>query len=251
MNCMIVDDSPGDRELLSNYIQQTPDLELVASFEQGLPALNAVPEQPNLDLIFLDIDMPDISGLDFLQALRSPWLPLVVFTSGHTKEAIRGINEHGRVVGFLEKIFTYPHFFRVVQKVQRLLHSYDTSSSFHALASSSNHTTMFVKTAYNRKERYEQINLAELVFIKSERNYARLVTSHTELLVKHGLGELEKKFSSQGFLRVHKSYVVNLAGVRRLEGSQLWLTNEQTIPVSDSYRATLLERISGFLVEDR
>lgn len=250
MQCIIVDDNPSDRDLLSSYIQRTPDLKLVAAFEQGLPALKAVQDLSDLDLIFLDIDMPDISGLDFLQAMHVPLLPLVVFTSGHTQVAIKGINEHGRVVGFLEKIFTYPHFFRVVQKVRRLLPSYEANHSFH-LTSSDNQTTLFVKTAYNRKERYERVNISELLFIKSERNYVHLVTAHNELVVKHRLGDLEKKFSRQGFLRVHKSYVVNLTNFHRLDGSQLYLSNGQIIPVSSSFRPSLLKCMSEFSVEDR
>lgn len=250
MNCLVIDDNPSDRELLCARIDQTAGLSLIASFDLGLPALEFIQHNKQVYLIFLDIEMPDISGLYFLDLLPQVHSHLIVFTSGHTGSAILGINQHDQVIGFLKKIYPYQEFFQVIQKARRLTLEKNVNNTLHNKLLE-NSTTVFIKTSFNRKERYERIDLNELLFIKSDRNYIHLLTDKNEYLVKNSLSDIEKQLFKKSFIRVHKSYLVNLARIRRVEVKQLIMDDGNTVPISETYRSNLINRLSELSIEDK
>jgi len=249
MNCVVIDDNPADRDLLCAMIDQTPGICLISSFELGLPALEFLKQNNPVDLIFLDIEMPDISGLYFLELLPNTHSYLIIFTSGHTAPAILGINQHDQVIGFLEKIYSYQEFYRVIQKARRLLSQGNFPETNHHI--SKDKETVFIKTSFNRKERYERIELNDLVFIRSERNYVHLVTDNNDYLVKNSLSDMERQLHSKSFIRIHKSYLINLQRIRRIEAKQVLMDNEIAITVSETYRPDLIKRVSEFSIEDK
>ncbi len=249
MNCVVIDDNPADRDLLCAMIDQTPGISLISSFELGLTALEFLKQNNPVDLIFLDIEMPDISGLYFLELLPNTHSCLTVFTSGHTAPAILGINQYDQVIGFLEKIYSYQEFFRVIQKARRLLSQGNFSDTNHPILKEKE--TVFIKTSFNRKERYERISLYDLLFIRSERNYVHLVTDNNEYLIKNSLSDMERQLHSKNFIRVHKSYLINLQRICRIEAKQVLMDNENAVPVSETYRPDLIQHVSGFSIEDK
>jgi len=249
MNCVVVDDNPTDRDLLCSMIKQTPCITLVRSFELGLPALEFLQQNNPVDLIFLDIEMPDISGLYFLELLPKTHSCHIVFTSGHTAPAILGINQYDQVIGFLEKIYSYKEFYFVIQKAQRLLSQGNFPDTSHPVLKEKE--TVFIKTSYNRKERYERVDLNDLLFIRSERNYVHLITDNNEYLIKNSLTDMERQLRSKSFIRVHKSFLINLQRIRRIEAKKVLMDNEIVIPVSGMYRPDLIHRVNGFAIEDK
>lgn len=249
MKCLVVDDNPSDQELLCTRINQTPELSLVASFDLGLDALEFLKQNKQIDLIFLDIEMPDISGLYFLELLPNGHSCLTVFTSGHTDAAILGINQHDRVIGFLEKIYSYQEFFQVIQKARRLLSQHTDRDPTQQILKGKE--TVFIKTSFNRKERYERIELNDLLFIQSERNYVHLVTDQNEYLLKNALSDLERQLHKQSFIRVHKSYLINLKRIRRIEAKQIIMDGGKVVPISETYRSDLIQHVNDLSIKDR
>jgi len=250
MKCVVVDDNPSDRDLLCSMINRTPGMSLITSFDLGLTALEFLQHNKHVDIIFLDIEMPDISGLYFLDLLPEGHPHLIVFTSGHTSSAILGINQYTQVIGFLEKIYSYQEFFQVVQKARRLLLQKNNLKRFldkHMVDSD----LVFIKTSFNRKERYERINLNELLFIKSDRNYVHLVTSNKEYLVKRSMSEMEQQLSKKNFIRVHKSFLINLQSIRGVEVKQLFMDDGKSVPISETYRSILLQKLGEMSIEDK
>jgi len=250
MNCVVIDDNPADRDLLCNRIKQTPNVSLTASFDLGLPALEFLQRNKQVNLIFLDIEMPDISGLYFLDLLPEGHAHLIVFTSAHTSSAILGINQHAQVIGFLEKIYSYQAFFQVIQKAHRLLLPKNNIENFHDQPFV-DRDLVFIKTSFNRKERYERINLNDLIFIRSDRNYVHLVTYDKEYMVKRSMSEMEQQLSKKSFIRVHKSFLINLQRIRRVEVKQLLMDNGKTAPISETYRSTIFQKLGEMSIEDK
>jgi len=249
MNCVVIDDNPSDQDLLCAMIDQTPGISMISSFDLGLPALEFLKHNKQADLIFLDIEMPDISGLYFLELLPNTHSYLIIFTSGHTDTAILGINQHDQVIGFLEKIYSYQEFYRVIQKARRLLSQGNFPETNHQI--SKDNETVFIKTSFNRKERYERINLNDLLFIQSERNYVHLVTDRNDYLVKNSLSDMQQQLHNKSFVRVHKSFLINLQRIQRIEAKQVLMDNEIAITVSETYRPDLIQRVSEFSIEDK
>jgi DNA-binding LytR/AlgR family response regulator len=249
--CIIVDDQPASCDILSRYIQRTEGLQLSACFSDGLAAIAYLQMHPEVSFLFLDVEMPGISGFDLLsliqQNLNYP-LPLVILSTGHVQYATKGYH-YDRVVGFLEKVIDYPSFLMMVEKARRILKNNTRSESTTHQFYDDKHS-IFIKTSYNRKERYERVYLQELHFIQGDRNYIRLVSSSKEYVLKHLLGGLEKQLDPKRFVRVHKSYIVNLSRIHRIEGKEIIMEDGKAVPLSDSYRPELMHRISQVSIED-
>lgn len=252
LHCLVVDDQPDSSEVLCRYIERTKGLQLAASLSDGLAALDYLQAHPELHLVFLDVEMPLINGFDLLAMIdqrENSMLPLVILSTGHVHYAAQGYH-FDRVVGFLQKIVRYPSFLAMVEKACRTLTENKPHKRVnHQLPGSSN--TVFIKTSFNRKERYERIDLIDLLFIKSDRNYVHLLTSDKEYLVKSALTDIEQQLFNKGFIRVHKSYLVNLARIRRVEVKQILMDDGRIVPISETYRSNLIGRLSQSSIEDK
>ncbi|WPP51762.1 LytR/AlgR family response regulator transcription factor [Catalinimonas niigatensis] len=252
LHCLVVDDQPASSEVLCRYIERTKGLQLAGSFSDGLVAFDYLKTSPDLHLIFLDVEMPMINGFDLLAMINqhdSSLLPLVILTTGHAQYAAQGYY-FDRVAGFLQKVVSYPSFLSMVEKARRVLTENDVSKIIHDQILAER-DMVFIKTSFNRKERYERIDLNELLFIKSDRNYIHLVTDKNEYLVKNSLSDIEKQLFKKSFIRVHKSYLVNLARIRRVEVKQLFMDGGKTVPISETYRSNLVSRLSELSIEDK
>lgn len=252
LKCLVVDDQPDSGEILCRYIERTNDLQLATSLSDGLAAFDYLQTHPDLDLIFLDVEMPMINGFDLLAMINqkeSRRLPLVILTTGNIHYAAQGYH-FDRIVGFLQKVVSYPDFLSMVEKAQRILRETTLYKTTHHQILGGD-GTFFIKTSFNRKERYERINLNDLLFIKSDRNYVHLLTSENKYLVKNSLTDIEKQLFSKSFIRVHKSYLVNLFRIRRVEVKQLIMDGGKLVPISDTYRSNLINKLGNSSIEDK
>ena len=233
ITCIIVDDEQHAIDILEHYVKQTRQLELVASFTNPLEALDLVTKQ-KIDLVFLDIHMPELSGIDFIKTIKAK--SKVVLTTAYSEFALEGYDLY--VVDYLLKPIRLPRFLAAVQKVSEQLNiKYETP-----IPGDDNY--IFVKT--ESKGKLLKINLDEIDFIESMGNYVAIHRSGQKTIVYTSMKELEEKLPKKQFIRVHKSYIIPLSRITGIEGNLLRLKNVSAeIVIGENYKAELMEVVRG------
>jgi DNA-binding LytR/AlgR family response regulator len=219
-----IDDEPLALQLVKGYIEKTPGLELTGTFDNPLDAVEFM-AQEQVDLIFVDIQMPDLTGIEFARSLAKG--AKVVFTTAYEKYALEGFRLD--VVDYLLKPFSYEEFFKAVQKVQRQLKS-DAGSLNQVEA---NAEFLFLKSDY----KIRRINFSEILYIEGLKDYVKVyVVNETKpVLSLTSLKTLEGKLPESKFMRVHRSFIVNLEKINTIERSRI-VFGKTYIPVSDQFK---------------
>lgn len=229
IQCLIVDDKPLAIDILADYVAQVPALQLSGSSENPVEALSWVGER-RIELIFLDIQMPQLTGLQFMQALDQR--AQVVLTTAYADYALKGF-EHD-VVDYLLKPIPFERFYQAVQKAQRRLRP---------AANELLRTYLFVKTEH----RLQRVELAEVRYLEGLQNYVTIHTATEKILARQTMSSLEASLPAATFVRVHKSFIVSLAHVHSVERSRIFLQVAAgapvIIPVGDAYRSTFYDRL--------
>jgi len=228
MKCLIIDDEPLAREGLSQYIQDIDFLALTGTCENPLEALPFL--ETTIDLLFLDIQMPKINGLDFLKSLQNP--PLVIITTAYPSFALEGFQLN--VLDYLVKPITFQRFFKAAQKAKTQYELLQRPSSDVQAATD----YFFVKCG----QQYEKIELSELLFVEAMQNYVQLHTKRGKFTTLLSLKSILQELPDTQFMQVHKSYLVAIHSVATLEGNFIRI-GEHQIPVSRSYQKQVEERI--------
>ena len=231
MNCLIIDDEPLAREGLKDYVQDIDFLELVGLCENPLEALPFL-ESTTIDLLFLDIQMPKINGLDFLKSLQQP--PLVVITTAYPSFALEGFQLN--VLDYLVKPITFQRFFKAAHKAKAQYDLLQRPPSNMA----TDKDYFFVKCG----QQYEKIQLRELLFVEAMQNYVQLHTMRGKFTTLLPLKSILKELPASEFLQVHKSYLVAINSVETMEGNLIRIGTHQ-IPISRSYQKEVEQRILG------
>jgi len=227
LNCLIVDDEPVARKGLAEYVQDIGFLELVGKCESALKAASSIHEQ-SVDLIFLDIQMPKMSGIDFLKSFRQP--PMVIFTTAYPEFALESYELD--VIDYLLKPITFERFLKASQKAldYKLLKVRASGSS------STNY--FFVKCDH----KFEKVNFADVLFVEAMQNYCIIHTADRKLITYITFGGLEGKLPVDQFLKVHKSYLVSIPKINAVEGNEI-LIGASRVPISRSLKDEVLKRI--------
>ena len=225
IRCIITDDEPMARKGLQGYIEKIDFLELVAVCEDGIQLGNVLKEQP-ADLIFLDIEMPYLSGLELLSGLTNP--PKVIIVSAYEQYALKGYELD--VVDYLLKPVSFERFMKAVNKV------YDWYVK--EKPDESQPTSIFVKTTL----KYEKVDFADILFVEALDNYIAIQTVRKKLVTHSSLSSFLNNLPRDKFVQIHKSFVVNFEKVTSLEGNLLGIDNYK-LPVSKNYRAEIRERL--------
>ena len=225
IRCIITDDEPMARKGLQGYIEKIDFLELVAVCEDGIQLGNVLKEQP-ADLIFLDIEMPYLSGLELLSGLTNP--PKVIIVSAYEQYALKGYELD--VVDYLLKPVSFERFMKAVNKV------YDWYVK--EKPDESQPTSIFVKTTL----KYEKVDFADILFVEALDNYITIQTVRKKLITHSTLHTFIKKLPRDKFVQIHKSFVVNVDKVTSLEGNLLGIDNYK-LPVSKNYRTEIKEML--------
>lgn len=223
IRCIITDDEPMARKGLQGYIEKIDFLELVAVCEDGIQLGNVLKEQP-VDLIFLDIEMPYLSGIELLSGLTNP--PKVIIVSAYAQYALKGYELD--VVDYLLKPVSLERFMKAVNKV------YDWYVK--ERPDDSHLTSIFVKTT----QKYEKVDFTDILFIEALDNYITIQTVRKKLITHSTLHTFIKKLPRDKFVQIHKSFVVNVDKVTSLEGNLLGIDNYK-LPVSKNYRTEIKE----------
>lgn len=232
IKCLVVDDEELARTLLENYISKLPNLELVGQCKNPIEAM-AVLQEEEVDLLFLDIQMPELTGVEFLKIL--PKKPLVVFTTAYPDYALEGYTLD--VVDYLLKPFSLDRFIQAIHKVDQRLHPPITSTP---VASDLSNEKKYILVKSEHK--IHRILLEDILYIQSMREYVAYYTPEGRILSLNSLKKLEEELPEQQFIRTHKSYIVAIDKVKTLEGNLLHIGTEK-LPIGANYKDVVLAKV--------
>lgn len=221
MNCIIVDDEPLAQDILQSYIEKMPDLNLVAKCNNAFEAADAL-QANQVDLMFLDIQMPEITGTQFLASLKEK--PFVVFTTAYSDYALEGFELDA--TDYLLKPIAPDRFLKAVQKVKE---QYELK---HAGDKQDEQTFIFVKAEYQTVK----IELADILYIEGLKDYVKIYTKeHGMIMTLMNLKGIHSKLPQNEFIRVHRSYIVPLSSIEKIDRSRI-VIGEKRIPIGESYK---------------
>jgi len=236
IRCIAIDDEPLALKQMESYVGKTSFLELVALFPNALEAMDFLGDH-EVDLIFVDINMPDLSGLDFVRSLEKA--PMIIFTTAYSEYAIEGFKVDA--LDYLLKPIAYSDFLRASKKAEkRFLERVDSTVDL-----SSDEEFLFIKSDY----KVHRLNYSDILYIEGMREYVKIHQKNTKpLMPLISIKKLESKLPSQSFMRVHRSYIVNLSKIKTIERNRI-LFDDKAIPVSDQYKEAFQKYLDeNFLV---
>ncbi len=227
MNCIIIEDQAPAQRVLKKFIEDRGSLTLQATFSDALKALDLLKTQP-VDLIFLDIHLPKISGIDFLKTLSNP--PAVILTTAFTDYAVESYELN--VVDYLVKPFSFERFVKAVSKVQPAAPPRQTENT------AVTNEEFYLKSGHE----HIKINSRDVLFIHSDMDYTELHLADKKHLSPETLARWEEKLSTAGFARVHKSYLINTSKIEKIAGNQIYLFDGNEVPMGRAFKDGFLER---------
>ncbi len=231
--CLVVDDEELARTLLENYIGRLPHLELVASCANPLAAMAVLQQQP-VDVLFLDIQMPELTGIEFLRTL--PHKPVVVFTTAYTEYALDGYALD--VTDYLLKPFSFERFLQAVNKAIALVQAKHNVGTSRGSDQPPAKDHILVKAEH----KVHRLRFDDILYIESMREYVAFHTPAGRLLSLNSLKSLEAELPPERFIRIHKSYMVAIAKIDTLEGNMVQVGKDK-LPVGANYREALVKRV--------
>ena len=216
-NCIIIEDEPLALERTKGFVEKIPFLKLCAVFDNALDGL-AYLKSNVVDILFLDINMDELSGIELLQSSKID--SQVIITTGYQEYALKGYELN--VTDYLLKPFTFDRFLTAVNKVHEIIRKKtpDITKDF-----------IFIKT----ENRLEKVNLRDIIYIEGMSDYRRIHTRFNKIMTLQNFGELEQLIPSSIVCRVHKSYMVAIDKIESIERSRIKIT-DKLIPISDTYK---------------
>ena len=226
MTCIIIEDQPPAQRVLKKFIEDIGTLELKATFTDALQALEFL-KMETIDLIFLDIHLPKISGIDFLKVLPNP--PHVILTTAFSDYALESYEFS--VVDYLLKPFSFQRFVKAISKIPVKT----TPSVIEKMPKF--RQEIFIKSGYE----HIKITINDIIYIKSDTDYTEIVLPKKKYLSSEPLRYWLKELNPQQFTRVHKSYIINTVKVEKMIGNQLYLEKNQAIPIGRAYKEAFVK----------
>ena len=242
IRCIAIDDEPLALRQIKSYIERLPQLELCALCSSAYQAQEVLNSE-SIDLIFADIIMPDMSGIDFVRGLQSP--PMVIFTTAYSEYAIEGFRLDA--VDYLLKPFSFADFERAVKKaislfdLKQLRDSQQVTAETTPAAETESGEYISIKADY----KVSLVRYSDIIYIESVGEYVRLhLTNASSITTLFRLKNMETALPSDRFMRVHRSYIVNLEHITGYARGRVYLDNEEYVPISGNYRDTFREYIN-------
>jgi DNA-binding LytR/AlgR family response regulator len=222
IKCLIVDDEPLATQLLQKHIAQLDFFEVTATSNNAIKALGILNQYP-VDLLFLDIKMPQLSGLELLKILRHP--PKTILTTAHREFALDGF-ELG-VIDYLLKPITFDRFFKAIERYLG-----GTGRVIPEVISSSEPQCIYLKSAH----KYFKVDTRDILYAESLKDYVHVHTREKVITSKYKISELEKELEGKGFLRIHRSFIVNLQHITAFTANDVEIGKIE-LPIGDTYKA--------------
>ncbi|MEO0341752.1 MAG: LytTR family DNA-binding domain-containing protein [Bacteroidota bacterium] len=224
IKCLIIEDETAAQRILQSYLVQTPFAKLINTYESGIDV--SPHDLDDIDLIFLDIELPVLSGLAFLKSIQHP--PKIIITTAYPYYAVKAFELE--VLDYLLKPFAYERFFKAITRVR------------HQLLLEGN-TQMEEIFLYADKS-FHRVATQDILYLKAEVDYVKVVLKYQSILILDSLRNWEEKLKPLGFLRIHRSYIINPKQIDRVFGNQVYI-NGQTLPIGKVYREGFFKRIEG------
>ena len=225
IKCIAIDDEPLALKQIASYIEKTPFLSLIGQFESALQAI-AFMQDEEVELMFVDINMPDLSGMDFVKSLINP--PGVIFTTAYSEYAIDGFRVDA--IDYLLKPIAYVDFLKASEKAKERL----GPGKDEKISVESNEKFLFIKSEY----KILRINLANIKYIESMREYLRIhIENQPAVLTLMSMKKMDEYLPNEHFMRVHRSFIVNLDKISTIERNRIVFDKDVYIPVSEQYKA--------------
>jgi DNA-binding LytR/AlgR family response regulator len=224
IRCIAIDDEPLALEQIAEYIQKTPFLELSGLYESALQAIETIGSKP-VDLMFVDINMPDLNGLDFVKSLDNP--PKIVFVTAYGEHALEGFRVDA--LDYLLKPVGYNDFLKSANKVK----SWFDLNPTKPVEVNSNKEFLFIKSEY----KIVRINFDDIKYIEGMNEYIRIhLTNSKPVMTLLSMKSIEEQLPSDRFMRTHRSFIVSLSKITVIERSRIVFDGDVYIPVSEQYK---------------
>lgn len=233
LRCIIVDDEPIARKILQEFVEQVPFLEPAGQFENAIKA-EAFVQYNKVDIMFLDIEMPKRSGLEYLK--KATVIPMVILTTAFPQYALEGYELD--IIDYLLKPVAFSRFLKAVQKAKEYADLRDAGTP-PALPS-----WIFVRS----EKRIEKIELKDILYIESLGNYVNIYTEQKKILAYLTLKGLEGQLSAPDFMKIHQSFLVNCSRIDAIEGNTVRM-KDKTLPISRNYRDALMQMVEQRLLK--
>ena len=225
IRCLAIDDEPLALKQLVSYIMQTPFLELVAACQSAVE-VKEILHNEQIDALFVDINMPDLNGLDFVKSLSTPLL--VVFTTAYSEFALEGYKVNA--IDYLLKPFGLDDFIRAAQKVKK---QYELMNAV-SVSVVDMDDAIFFKTEY----KIVRVDIKQIMYVESMSEYLKihLVDEPKPIIVLLSMKKIEERLPVNSFMRVHRSYIINLKMIKEVNKSRIIMNSDTYIPIGDNYR---------------
>lgn len=233
MNCIIIDDDQLSRKVIEEFVKKSESLDLIASYDNAMDAIQAFNGPDSIDLIFLDIEMPEMSGLDFLNTLDNP--PQIIIISGKEKYAIEAFEYD--VTDYLLKPVSLPRFIKSVNKAQKRFNNA-------AQISGETNDEIFIK---KKNSTLVRLNYNDIIYIEALENYVIVATYEHRYTIHFTMKAIANKLPENKFKRVHRSYIINVNRVDMIEDNTVIMgekTGTKVIPIGKSYRDGLMDDLN-------
>jgi DNA-binding LytR/AlgR family response regulator len=231
MNCILIDDDRLSRKVLEEFIKKTEGVNLKASFSDGVEAINYLKNDEDINLIFLDIEMPEMSGIEFLNSLKNP--PQVIIVSGKGKYAIDAFEYN--VTDYLLKPLNYPRFYKAVDKATARFEQ----NKVHLVGKDE----IFIK----KNSTLVRLKYDDILWVEALENYVIFNTFKEKYTIHFTMKAIEQKLPSNKFTRVHRSYIVNTSSIDVIEDNAVVIKvddGNKNIPIGKSYKEKLMKDIN-------
>ncbi len=235
IKCIIVDDEPLARKLLIDFCEKVPFIELLGDFSSGLQAMSFLRDNP-VDFLFLDIKMPDISGIELIKVIDPK--PKIIFTTAFAEYAVDGFELDA--MDYLLKPFDFPRFLKAVNKVSDQLQD----KQIEKLKASKNQRDDFLFVKDGRS--LVKVHFNEVLYIKGMKDYVTFHCPDKKVMSLMNMKDLEKDLPGEQFLRIHQSYIINIDGITSINNDKVNIAGE-FLPVSQTYKQTFKKFLENYL----
>jgi DNA-binding LytR/AlgR family response regulator len=227
IKCIIVEDEELAQDVIRRHIQQTEELELVGIYRNAPEAIEGL-QQQEVDLMFLDIRLQGMSGLNFLRSLSDP--PLVVLTTAYAEYALESYEFN--VIDYLLKPISFERFSKAISKI--------VNGRLFTLAGQEKDRPVGDHIFIRSNSKFFKVNFPEIIYIEGMKDYLKIHTAEYTLVTHQTMNELEKQLPPRQFIRVHKSYIVAIPHIKSIYGNSVELGRSVTIPIGVSYKEAVM-----------
>jgi DNA-binding LytR/AlgR family response regulator len=225
-NCIIVDDEPLALDVLEQYIQRIPELHIVARCNNAIEAREAL-SRHSIDLVFLDVQMPEVSGLEFIRSLENP--PLIIITTAHPDYALEGFNLD--VTDYLLKPVSFERFAKSAHKAIEQI-ELKRNANFRNMEEDG---FFFVKA----DQKLVKLRFDDIFFVEALADYVKIHTNEKRIVTLQTMKKMEEKLPSDQFIRVHRSYIVCIKKIKAVSGNKIEINSDFKIPIGKNYKTSL------------